>query len=462
MFVPGVHFPEPRTLRGNKCNRLRFTIRALGFFFLLFPNLARTSPAATPGLPFTEDFTSIALRDATRTKAGWSTAPPQLTLGPTNPLHGTFSASSIGSDVGTEDPGANVAAGDMDGDGDLDIVAARGVGNRTLLYLNNGTSDPWNGVEGTYVSTDTWGVVSLDLGDIDRDGDLDVVVALPNPRRLSVYLNNGTATPFHTAGVPVTRIELVNDSLTFNVIALGDVDGDGDLDLVVGGGWVGTRNRLYINNGNIGGWEIKEISNDIGSVTNVSLTKSLALGDVDGDGDLDLVTGNRNLPNRLYLNDGVGDPWDTVTTGIPITSDVQTTYSVALGDLDGDGDIDLVTGNENQTNRMYLNDGVESPWDTLSTGTSISPVGYFVGIRLADLDADGDLDVVAGGFDAVENHPLRVFKKQRHFCSAFRQRRRTHQRRCECRRCAVDQRLRPRWRPRHRRPQGRKNPVLQK
>ena len=70
----------------------------------------------------------------------------------------------------------------------------------------------------------------------------------------------------------------------------------------------------------------------------------MALGDVDGDGDLDLVAGNYGQTNRLYLNNGTADPWNGVT-GSDITADADNTTSVALGDVDGDGDLDLVAGN---------------------------------------------------------------------------------------------------------------------
>ena len=89
-------------------------------------------------------------------------------------------------------------------------------------------------------------------------------------------------------------------------------------------------------------------------------THSVALGDVDGDGDLDLVFGNwgpAGGQNLLFLNDGKGSFTDATASRLPKDSDG--TYAVAVGDVDGDGDLDLVFGNWGtlflQQNRLYLN-----------------------------------------------------------------------------------------------------------
>ena len=70
----------------------------------------------------------------------------------------------------------------------------------------------------------------------------------------------------------------------------------------------------------------------------------MALGDVDGDGDLDLVAGNYGQANRLYLNNGTADPFSGVS-GTDITADAMSYLAMALGDVDGDGDLDVVAGN---------------------------------------------------------------------------------------------------------------------
>ena len=116
----------------------------------------------------------------------------------------------------------------------------------------------------------------------------------------------------------------------------------------------------------------------------VNRTEAVALGDVDGDGDLDLLCGNSNQSNTLYLNEGGTFGITPVWLSTPLNS----TRDVVLGDVDGDGDLDLLCGNYNQSNTLYLNEGGSlatipswssgpgtersaSPWGT-STATAIS------------------------------------------------------------------------------------------
>ena len=229
---------------------------------------------------------------------------------------------------------------------------------------------------------DTLSVVS---GDVDGDGDTDLIVGNDDDT-LRMYLNNGTTNPFNG----VVGTEISDDTRHTSSVILGDVDGDGDLDIIAGN--YGTENRLYLNNGtmdpfgNVSGTDITEDANH---------TCSTALGDVDGDGDLDMIAGNEGEANRLYLNNGTDEPFKNVI-GTDITPDIHKTLSVVLSDMDSDGDPDLIAGNEGEANRLYLNNGTDDPFAGVAGVDITSDVHKTHSVVSGDVDGDGDLDMIAG------------------------------------------------------------------
>jgi hypothetical protein len=303
-----------------------------------------------------------------------------LNNGTSNPFNG-----AMGSDITNDEHATfDLALGDMDGDGDLDLIAGNG-NTPPRFYRNNGSPNPFSGAVGTDITTDLQGADSVALGDVDSDGDTDLVYGRFF-ERTTLVLNNGTSDPF--AGALGQKID--SDSPATHSVALGDINGDGRLDLVVG--IENDRIRLYLNNGTSDPFEgdsVRHISTDEGE------TRSVALGDVDLDGDLDVVAGNASEPNRLFLNNGTADPFEGVE-GADITDDASETHSVMLADIDGNGSLDLLTGNFKEPNRLYLNTATPKPvtgWrgSDVSDDTHLDP-----SIALGDLDNDGDLDVLVG------------------------------------------------------------------
>ena len=114
-------------------------------------------------------------------------------------------------------------------------------------------------------------------------------------------------------------------------------------------------------------------------------SRSVVLGDVDADGDLDMVVANQNQGNRIYFNDGDGSFTDSGQS-----LDEDSSQSVALADIDGDGDLDMVVANQNQANLIYLNDGLGNFSDS---GQALAENDSY-SVALADIELDGDIDMV--------------------------------------------------------------------
>ena len=180
-------------------------------------------------------------------------------------------------------------------------------------------------------------------------------------------------------------------------VATGDFDDDGDLDLLVtgrSGSAVDSKiSKIYINDGS-GGFSEDTNNNLIGVDEGSTATE-----DFDGDGDLDLlVTGfdnDGNIISKIYTNDGLGSfSQDTNNnlTGVSFSS-------VATGDFDGDNDIDLfLTGNGSRTGKFYTNDGSGS----FSEDINANPDGFGNidgSVTTGDYDKDGDLDLLITGLD---------------------------------------------------------------
>ena len=269
--------------------------------------------------------------------------------------------------------------GDVDRDGDLDLV----VGNwyqQSRLYLNNGTGT-FTDATATRMPVGNHPTSSLALGDVDRDGDLELVLGNYYQQDL-LYLNNGTGT---FTDATASRMPIASDYTTS--LALGDVDRDGDFDLVVGN--QGQQSRLYLNHGT-GTFADATASRIPVGVLN---TYPLALGDVDGDGDLDLVVGNWQQQNCLYLNHGTGVFSDATPSRMPVGN--YPTTSLALGDVDLDGDLDLVVGLRWGGSLLYLNNGTGTFTNATASRMPVSNANAS-SLALGDVDGDGDPDLVVG------------------------------------------------------------------
>jgi len=272
-----------------------------------------------------------------------------------------------------------VALGDVDGDGDLDAVAAN-FDAGAIVWINDGdgrfTDSGQRLARGVYVA----------LADFDGDGALDVLLGSWDVPA-SVWWNDGRGT--FTKGV----FPSVTGCFAFGV---GDLNGDARPDIYVG---TVTADRVILNAGDRKFTATRQFLGN-------GPTAGVALGDMDGDGDLDVVAAGWDEVGRVWANDGAGN----LTQLCQIDAVTLHVHGAVLADIDGDRDLDcfFAIAGRISDRSVWLNDG---------TGR-LTPAGYDLGtdlqqgIAVADLDLDGDLDIAlaigAGGTPL----PSRVWLRQ--------------------------------------------------
>ncbi|MCI1188057.1 FG-GAP-like repeat-containing protein [Hymenobacter sp. DH14] len=282
---------------------------------------------------------------------------------------------------------SGVTLADVNQDGYLDMLVGDADNAVVSVCINDGTGDFIGSVTGAQNAPVGLRPVSVAAGDVDGDGDLDFVTANNGGNSATVRYNNGALPLLYTAATTV------GVGVGPTAVALADVDNDGDLDLLTSN--AGTLNSpigtvsLCRNSG----------TGTFGAPTTFAVglqPSELALADVDGDGDLDLLTANTGgaSVSRL-LNNGSGTFASLATTSLPAGS---TPTGLRTGDLDADGDLDLLVA-QGSGGRVFtcLNAAgsfaVQARPLRLNRPGTASPV-QAVGVALGDLDGDGDLDLI--------------------------------------------------------------------
>lgn len=292
-------------------------------------------------------------------------------------------------DCVTSNRSMDARPGDIDGDGDLDLIVAVEFGPN-LVLMNDGTGrfrdDSVARLDETIHDSE-----DIALADLDGDGDLDLVFVSEDDHANQLYLNDGSG---HFTEATDRLGGVTGES---NAVAWADVDRDGDLDLAIGNAG---QNELLINDGT-GRFSVETATRlPKGKQT----TQDLEFGDVDGDGDLDLVEGNED-DNVLLLNDGHGVFTPAAAQALPLQPGREETREADLGDVDGDGDLDLLFANvkflegKDPQNRLLINDGKGNFTDETTTRLPKDTVPSLDG-DFADLDRDGDLDIITADWEA--------------------------------------------------------------
>jgi gliding motility-associated-like protein len=296
---------------------------------------------------------------------------------------------------------ASLTFADLDADGDLDAAVGQyysGYGIRT--FRNDGASfteltggsDPTNGF---YVRQG-----SPAFADVDGDGDLDFVVGHTNVNRTSIYYaeNTGGFTLERNDGLnlsPFGGVDVGNDAApTFT-----DIDGDGDLDAIIGSKYSGQGLTVFLNNE---GLFIEDSENPMSDIDGNNIVPSFV--DIDDDGDVDLFYGGRSISffrnigtstNPVFGDDAEPNLFPSLYSGNSYD------LSISFIDMDGDGDFDALIGNDDYGNRgvSYFENTGSATAPEFTTADIPAPFDdenifeYNPNVVAVDLDNDGDLDL---------------------------------------------------------------------
>ena len=305
-----------------------------------------------------------------------------------------FTFTDSGQSLGYQTINVEIEIGDYDNDGDNDLILASQGSSETIeVYKNDGSGVftrlnqsfpqalPFSGGKFEDISL---GVI---FSDINNDGYLDIATA-DAWDGVNIYLNDRNGY-FLVSQLGVGGTE----GIEVKGVDLGDIDNDGDLDLIFGGHQYFADNEVWINDGN-------GIFSDSGERHYSEAIWHLALGDLDLDGDLDYVWASRYTEqfttSEVYLNNGIGKFTNSNQSFVPNGN----SFGIVLRDVDNDGDLDFIEPNDagNDSNaprvRIFSNDGSGM---FSNSGQNLGGLNA-KDADLGDLDNDGNYDMVVANW----------------------------------------------------------------
>ncbi len=322
-----------------------------------------------------------------------TTRPHGTLTGPTNFAAPTANPYGL-ADVGAS---ASLSLVDIDGDGDLDALIGNGVGN-TLVQLNTGSA---TGPAFAAATTNPYGLANVgflaspSFVDVDGDGDLDALIGNDRGNTV-VQLNTGSATSPAFAAPTINPYGLL-DVGSFASASLVDIDGDSDLDALIGDFFGNVV--VQLNTGSPTSPAFAAATTNPYGLATAGVSGSPSFVDIDGDGDLDSLIGNFDGNTVVRLNTGstTSPAFAAATTNPYGLADVGGSASPSLVDIDGDGDLDALIGNSDGNTVVQLN--------TANPVVAITPTTangrYGVGSVITFTIAFNEAVFVAGGTPSI-------------------------------------------------------------
>jgi hypothetical protein len=292
-----------------------------------------------------------------------------------------------------------IAVGDVNGDGIPDIVSTNSSANKLSIFYSTGSgqfpSTPNMTLQGNGSAPMTF-PLAVALVDVDHDGKLDIVSANRDSNDVTIFRQNSPS----SFSLQSPALGSGSSTTAPSCLAVGDVNGDGLPDIVVG--CAGSDNVCIFLQLS-GGFYFSSPSITLNCGTG-STPKSIALGDINGDGRLDIVVAAAGTNHVLIFRQNGGGSFVTnpsLTLGGTGITDAPS--AVALGDLDGDGALDIACANVGDNNLAVFMHGGASGFSATPTFLLASPDGPFqpAALAITDLNSDGSLDLVATSIDGA-------------------------------------------------------------
>lgn len=283
--------------------------------------------------------------------------------------------------------GMDVEAADVDGDGDLDIILAEEFAPNVLL-VNDGKGN-FAHKAGAFSAKNN-DSEDIAVADFDGDGDMDVIFVSEDNMQHEFYENDG-------AGNFTEIADMLPDSEA-NAVTAADINSDGFKDLIIGNAG---QDYILINKSAEGGkgtWtRYFEDETEARLPIDESITQDVEMADIDGDGDPDMICGNED-GDKILMNNGEGFFADETEMRLPIANTVET-RKVTLCDVDGDGDLDLYLSNvafkegKSAQDRICFNDG-QGVFSDKTLKNIPAESGHTLDGKFCDFDGDGDADLM--------------------------------------------------------------------
>ena len=302
-----------------------------------------------------------------------------------------------------------VAIGDLDGDGKLDLAVANNSSASVSVFRNTYTAGIIDaGCFAAKVDFTTGeNPRSLAIGDLDGDGKPDLVVVNSNSASVSIFRNTSIVGTID-AGSFAAKVDFTTGTLPRSV-AIGDLDGDGKPDLAVAN-YSSASVSVFRNTSTAGTIDVGSFAAKVDFTTG-SYPQSVAIGDLDGDGKPDLVTANNSSSSvSVFRNTSMAGTIDAGSFAAKVDFTVGAeSYSVAIGDLDGDGKPDLVTVNSPLSSAVSILRNISTA-GIINSGSFAAKVDFTTGdiyfstdpysVAIGDLDGDGKPDLAVANYSS--------------------------------------------------------------